>query len=156
MKTIVKYLVLLGMLLGVTAVSAQKSANFRSFREAKGMVTSASKGVYVWGAWEQSSSLISIDVSTKKVMVIDQINNNKVTVYNIYEMPQKWVMKKDHKYINMECMKAETMDKYFIRLYEYESGEFRMTIMSPTAAVRYSIVYDSGEDEHMHMSFDDI
>lgn len=153
MNTIVKYVVLLGMLLGVTTVSAQKVANFRSFRETKGMVTTASKGVYVWGAWEQSSSFISIDMQQKKVMIVDQINH-KTTSYDIYELPQKWTVKKDHKFINMECMKAETMDKYYIRLYEYDSGEYRVTIMSPSAAVRYSVVYvKEGEED---VNFDDV
>lgn len=156
MNTIVKYVVWLGLLLGVTTVSAQqKVATFRSFRETKGLVTTASKGVYVWGAWEQSSSIISIDMKGKKVHVIDQINNNKETTYDIYELPQKWTVKKDHKFINMECMKTDTMDKFYIRLYEYDSGEYRVTIMSPSAAVRYSVVY-SKENDDESVNFDDV
>ena len=96
MNTIIRYLVLLGLLLGVTSVSAQ-NANFRSFRETKGMVTSKSKDVYVWGPWEQSSTIFAMNFTQKSIIVKDQLNN-KETKYAIYDKQQKWTSKKDYKY----------------------------------------------------------
>ncbi len=154
MNKIVKYLVVMGLLLGVTAVSAQQNANFRSFRETKGVITSKDKGVYVWGPWEQSSTVFSLNVTEKNVMLNDQLNN-KVIKYAIIDKPSKWTVKKDYKYINFECMESSTLEKYFIRLYEYDSGEFRITVMSPTNAVRYSVVYMKDE-EMQAVNFDDV
>ncbi len=155
MNRVVKYLLILGLLLGVNAVSAQDSeANFRSFRETKGVVSSKDKGVYVWGPWQQSSTVFSLNISQKMILVNDRVNN-KITKYAIYDNPQKWTVKKDYKYINFECMENNTMEKYFIRLYEYESGEFRITIMSPSNAVRYSVVYMK-DDEMQSVSFEDV
>lgn len=153
MNTILRYFVLLGLLLGVTAVSAQ-NANFRSFRETKGMVTTKSKDVYVWGPWEQSSTVFEMNFTQKSITVKDQLNN-KETKYAIYDKQQKWTVKKDYKYINFECMESATLDKYYIRLYEYDSGEYRITIMSPTAATRYSVVYMKDEDMEQ-VNFDDV
>ena len=39
-----------------------------------------------------------------------------------------------------------TMEKFYVRLYEYDSGEFRVTVMDPKNATRYSVVYIN-EDE---------
>ncbi|MBO4530955.1 MAG: hypothetical protein IK017_04810 [Paludibacteraceae bacterium] len=152
MNTIIRYLVLLGLLLGVTSVSAQ-NANFRSFRETKGMVTSKSKDVYVWGPWEQSSTIFAMNFTQKSIIVKDQLNN-KETKYAIYDKQQKWTSKKDYKYINFECMESSTLNKYYIRLYEYDSGEYRITIMSPTNATRYSVVYMK-DDEMEQIKFED-
>lgn len=153
MNRFIKYLLMLGMLLGVTAASAQ-NANFRSFRETKGAVTNKSKGVYVWGAWQQSSTIFSLDVAKKLITVNDQLTK-KVTKYEIFDKPDKWVVKKDYKYINFECMEKSSLEKFYVRLYEYDSGEYRITVMSPTDAVRYSVVYVQDEDSQ-EVDFDEV
>ena len=156
MNKIIKYLVVFGLLLGVTAVSVHaQNANFRSFRETKGVVTNKNKGgVYVWGPWQQSSTVFTLNISEKLIFVSDQLNN-KVTKYKILDKPEKWTAKKDYKFINFECTEFSSMDKFYIRLYEYESGEFRINIMSPTEAMRYSVVFIK-DDELQDVSFDDV
>ncbi len=153
MNKLLRYFLLLGLLLGVTAVSAQ-NANFRSFRETKGIVTNKSKGVYVWGAWQQSSTIFSLNVAKKAIFVNDQLNN-KNTKFEIFDKPEKWIVKKDYKYINFECMESTTLEKYYVRLYEYDSGEFRITVMSPNDAIRYSVVYVK-EDEVEQLDYDEV
>lgn len=153
MNRFLKYLLMLGVLWGVTAASAQ-NANFRSFRETKGAVTNKSKGVYVWGAWQQSSTLFSLDVAKKLITVNDQLTK-KVTKYEIFDKPDKWVVKKDYKYINFECMEKSSLEKFYVRLYEYDSGEYRITVMSPVDAIRYSVVYVQDEDSQ-DLDYDEV
>ena len=38
-------------------------------------------------------------------------------------------------------MNKKTLEKYYIKLYEYDSGEFRVTVMSPKKSTRYSVVF---------------
>lgn len=143
----------MGLLLGVNAVSAQ-NAKFRSFRETRGLVTNKSKGAYAWGAWQQSSTSFSLNLSDKAIIVEDQLNK-KVSKYEIFEKPDKWVVKKDYKYINFECMESSTLEKYIIQLYEFDSGEFRITVKAPTTAIRYSVIYVH-ENEESEENFEDV
>ncbi len=123
----------------VTAATAQSIA-FKSFRQTDGIVTQQSKGMYVWGAWEQSSTVIVLNM-TENYIATQDLLHNKVTVFEIFDKPQKWTVKKDYKYLNYECMNKTTLEKYYIKLYEYDSGEFRVTVMSPKKSTRYSVVY---------------
>lgn len=152
MNRILQYLVLFGLLLGVTAVSAQSFVNFRSFRETKGIATNKSKGVYVWGAWEPSSVTFTLDMDKKQILLNDQ-SNKKTTKFQLFNKPEKWIVKKDYKYINFECMEAGSLENYNVRLFEYDSGEWRITVMAPNNAVRYSVL-QMKEDEALN--FDDV
>jgi hypothetical protein len=154
MKNILKYLLLLGLLLGVNAVSAQ-NAKFRSFRETRGLVTNKSKGAYAWGAWQQSSTSFSLNIAEKAIVVEDQLNK-KSTKYEIFDKPDKWVVKKDYKYISFECMESSSLEKYIIQLYEYDSGEFRITVKSPSSAIRYSVIYVHESEESEEGDYDEV
>lgn len=130
---------LLIAIVSVTVATAQSIA-FKSFRQTDGIVTQQSKGMYVWGAWEQSSTVIVLNM-TENYIATQDLLQKKVTVFEIFDKPQKWTVKKDYKYLNYECMNKTTLEKYYIKLYEYDSGEFRVTVMSPKKSTRYSVVY---------------
>lgn len=130
---------LLFAIVSVTVATAQSIA-FKSFRQTDGIVTQQSKGMYVWGAWEQSSTVIVLNM-TENYIATQDLLHNKITVFEIFDKPQKWTVKKDYKYLNYECMNKTTLEKYYIKLYEYDSGEFRVTVMSPKKSTRYSVVY---------------
>ena len=144
MNRILKYSVVVLLVLFSINVSAQV-AYFKSFRETKGLVTQKSNGMYVWGPWEQSQTYVSLDMANKHIVLSDMINKEKKE-FEIFDKPEKWTRKKNHKVIKFECMEKTTMDKYYVRLYEYDSGEFRVTVMDPKNATRYSVVYIN-EDE---------
>lgn len=126
-------------LLTINSAMAQSIA-FKSFRQTDGVVTQQSKGLYVWGAWEQSSTIIVLNMGENYIATDDKLGKT-VTVYEIFDKPQKWIVKKDYKYLNYECMNKKTLEKYYIKLYEYDSGEFRVTVMSPKKSTRYSVVF---------------
>ena len=140
MERVIKHILcLLFAVCSIGAANAQSSA-FKSFRQTDGVVTQQSKGLYVWGAWEQSSTVIVLDMSNNYIVTDDKLNK-KVTIFEIFDKPQKWIVKKDYKYLNYECMNKKTLEKYYIKLYEYDSGEFRVTVMSPKKSTRYSVVF---------------
>lgn len=120
--------------------AAGQSIAFKSFRQTDGVVTQQSKGLYVWGAWEQSSTIIVLNMGENYIATDDKLSKT-ITVYEIFDKPQKWIVKKDYKYLNYECMNKKTLEKYYIKLYEYDSGEFRVTVMSPKKSTRYSVVF---------------
>ena len=130
---------LLFAIASVTVATAQSIA-FKSFRQTDGIVTQQSKGMYVWGAWEQSSTVIVLNM-TESYIAAEDLLHKKTSVFKIFDKPQKWTVKKDYKYLNYECMHTSTLEKYYIKLYEYDSGEFRVTIMSPRKSTRYSVVF---------------
>lgn len=135
-----KYILyLLFTLVSIGTVNGQAIA-FKSFRQTDGVVTQQSKGLYVWGAWEQSSTVIVLDMTNNYIVTDDKLGK-KTTVFEIFDKPQKWIIKKDYKYLNYECMNKRTLEKYYIKLYEYDSGEFRITVMSPKKSTRYSVVF---------------
>lgn len=144
MKRFYKYSVLVVMVLLSMNVSAQV-AYFKSFRETKGQVTPKSNGMYVWGPWEQSHTYVLLDMSKKNILLSDMINKSTME-FEIFDKPEKWTRKKNHKVIKFECMEKVSMDKYYVRLYEYDSGEFRITVMDPKNATRYSVVYVTEQD----------
>ena len=140
MKRVFKYILyLLFAACSMSTANAQSIA-FKSFRQTDGVVTQQSKGLYVWGAWEQSSTVIVLDMANNYIATDDKLNK-KVTIFEIFDKPQKWIVKKDYKYLNYECMNKKTLEKYYIKLYEYDSGEFRVTVMSPKKSTRYSVVF---------------
>ncbi len=144
--------VLILMLMGVSATQAQISS-FRSFRETKGAVTPGSNDMYVWGPWVQSQTLFVLDLPKNSIFVEDQVNK-KTTKFEIFDKPQKWIVKKNYKYINFECMESKSLEKYYVRLCEYDTGEFKITVMSPKSAIRYQVVYL--KDEAQEINFDDV
>ena len=152
MKTLVKIVLAYLMLWGVASADAQVS-NFRSFRQTKGAVTPGSHDIYVWGAWEQSETYFSLNIPKHLILVEDKINKTKLK-YEIFDKPQKWITKKNYKYINFECMETESMRSYFIRLCEYDTGDFKITVLSPDEAVRYQVIYLKDKDPEIN--FDDI
>ena len=152
MKCVYKILLMLMMLMGVSA-QAQISS-FKAFRETKGAVTSDSKEMYVWGPWIQSSTTFILNLTKHAIFVEDKNTNSKVK-YEIFDKPQKWIVKKNYKYINFECMESKSLEKYYVRLCEYDSGEFKITVMSPKNAVRYQVIYLK-ENDSVNINFDDI
>ena len=77
----------------MSTANAQSIA-FKSFRQTDGVVTQQSKGLYVWGAWEQSSTVIVLDMANNYIATDDKLNK-KVTIFEIFDKPQKWIVKKD-------------------------------------------------------------
>lgn len=151
MKRFYKFLVLGMLILFCGNVSAQ-IAYFKSFRETKGLVTPKSNGMYVWGPWEQSHTYVLLDIANKNILVSDMIKKESKE-FEIFDKPDKWTRKKNHRVINFECMEKITMNKFYIRLYEYDSGEFRVTVMDPKNATRYSVVYVNEEEIPEKVSF---
>lgn len=141
MEKVIKHIIslLFVSLLTISGAMGQSIA-FKSFRQTDGVVTQQSKGLYVWGAWEQSSTIIVLNMGENYIVTDDKLSKT-VTVYEIFDKPQKWIVKKDYKYLNYECMNKKTLEKYYIKLYEYDSGEFRVTVMSPKKSTRYSVVF---------------
>lgn len=138
------------MLWGVATADAQVSS-FRSFRQTKGAV--GPNDIYVWGAWEQSETYIELNIAKHLILVDDRKSKEKFK-FEIFDKPQKWVTKKNYKYINFECMESKTMQSYFIRLCEYDTGDFKITVMSPSEAVRYQVIYM--KDKEPEINFDDV
>lgn len=140
MERMMRYILCLLIATVTAQVATAQSIAFKSFRQTDGVVTQQSKGMYVWGAWEQSSTVIVLNMAENYIATQDLLHK-KVTVFEIFDKPQKWMVKKDYKYLNYECMNKTTLEKYYIKLYEYDSGEFRVTIMSPKKSTRYSVVF---------------
>lgn len=137
--------IFLGVLIFFCGSVSAQVACFKSFRETKGIVTPKSNGLYVWGPWEQSNAYVLLDMSKKNILVHDAIGNT-TKEFEIFDKPENWTRKKNYKVIKFECMEKVTMEKFYVRLYEYDSGEFRVTVMDPKNATRYSVVYIN-EDE---------
>lgn len=152
MKTFVKIVMAYLMLWGVATADAQVSS-FRSFRQTRGAVTPGSNDMYVWGAWEQSETYFALNIA-KHLIVVEDRKNKTVQKYELFDKPQKWITKKNYKYINFECMEKESMQSYFIRLCEYDTGDFKITVMSPSEAVRYQVIYL--KDKEPEINFDDV
>ena len=151
MRRCYKILLLIFMVMVPYFIQAQ-TTSFRSFRETKGAVTSDSRDMYVWGPWVQSSSIFVLDLP-KKVILVEDRNLKKKYKYEVFDKPQKWIVKKNYKYINFECMESRSLEKYYIRLCEYDTGEFKITIMTPKKAVRYQVVLL--KDEEPDVKFED-
>lgn len=141
MEKVFKHIIslLIVSLMAINGATAQSIA-FKSFRQTDGVVTQQSKGLYVWGAWEQSSTIIILNMGENYIATENKLSKT-VTVYEIFDKPEKWIVKKDYKYLNYECMNKKTLEKFYIKLYEYDSGEFRVTVMSPKKSTRYSVVF---------------
>ncbi|MBO7635651.1 MAG: hypothetical protein J6S89_03640 [Paludibacteraceae bacterium] len=153
MRRCYKILLLLLMIMGASEIQAQVTT-FRAFRETKGAVTSDSREMYVWGPWTQSSTIFVVNVSKHAIFVEDQSAKKKYK-YEIFDRPQKWIVKKNYKYINFECMESTSLEKYYVRLCEYDTGEFKITIMTPKKAVRYQVVHVK-DNEEIKINFDDL
>ena len=94
----------------MSTANAQSIA-FKSFRQTDGVVTQQSKGLYVWGAWEQSSTVIVLDMAIDGELTIpcdrcldDMIHHVDTTYHltvkagerlddsrdNVLEVPSNW------------------------------------------------------------------
>lgn len=155
MRLFYKLTLLFLMLLGSVSVQAQVS-KFKSVSYADGVVTPNSNGLYVWGQQKSGTVYLTFDVKGKQIIQENPVTKTKVK-FEIFDKPQKWVVRKNYKYLNFECMESETMEKYYVRLCEYDSGSFKVTVMSPKSAVRYQVVYlkDGVEPEYVIDSYDE-
>jgi hypothetical protein len=155
MRVFYKLTLLFLMLMGGGSVQAQVS-KFKSVSYADGVVTPNSNGLYVWGQQKSGTVYLTFDIPGKQIIQENPVTKTKVK-FEIFDKPQKWVVRKNYKYLNFECMESETMEKYYVRLCEYDSGTFKVTVMSPKNAVRYQVVYmkDGVEPEHVIDSYDE-
>ncbi len=129
------------MLMAVSVAHAQVSS-FKAIRETKGAVTHDSKGMYVWGAWNPSTAFFTIDMKQQAVFMEQQgAKGVEKSKFELFERPQRWIIKKNYKYLNFECMDSSTLEKVYLRLCEYDSGQFKITLMTPRNAVRYQVMY---------------
>ena len=142
--------------LTIWTVAEAQVSYFKSYKETKGAVTEGSRDTYVWGPWVQSSCMFILNISKHTIVVDDQLNKSKIH-YEIFDKPQKWIIKKNYKYINFECMETESLEKYYIRLCEYDTGVFKITVMSPKNAIRYQVLYLKDKDKiEEDIKFDDV
>ena len=138
MKRVLKYILyLLFAAFSINTANAQSIA-FKSFRQTDGVVTQQSKGLYVWGAWEQSSTVVVLDMSNNYIVTDDQLNK-KVTVFEIFDKPQKWIVKKDYKYLNYECMtNPQNYNDLIVRI-----GGFSAYFVQLSAGIQDDVIYRS-------------
>ena len=89
--------------------------------------------MFAWGPWTGRTADILIDLTNEKVDIDDR-------TLEILEKPKKWIIKKDLKYVSFACT-DETLNKFNVKLYQYDKGEFRIYVMEEKTAVRYSVQY---------------
>lgn len=97
------------------------------------MMDYSSDGIYSWQMWKQDSTNIRIDLSVDSIYVDDEI-------FLILEKPKRWVIKKNLKYVSFSCG-DEFFNKVNVKLYQYDSGEFRIYIMEEKKAIKYTVKY---------------
>ncbi|MCQ2217868.1 MAG: hypothetical protein MJZ33_05215 [Paludibacteraceae bacterium] len=90
-------------------------------------------GIYSWGAWTPESIEISINLNNDSVYV-------DKTVYSIVDRPKKWMIKKNMKFVSFACA-DEFFNKVNVKLFQYDSGEFRVYIMEEQKAKKYTVKY---------------
>lgn len=139
MKVFYKLTLLFLMLMGVVTVQAQVS-KFKAVSYCDGVVTPNSNGLYVWGQQKSGVVFFTFDMNKKQILQENPISKTTVK-FEIFGQPRKWVVRKNYKYLNYECMESESLEKYYVRLCEYDSGAFKVTVMSPKNAVRYQVIY---------------
>ncbi|MCQ2194840.1 MAG: hypothetical protein MJZ28_07805 [Paludibacteraceae bacterium] len=140
MKQIVRILVLLGaMLISSTIVEAQV-VRFKSYRSAEGTSGVDKNGLFSWGSWGANKSEITLDLGNESIYV-ENLETRESQDYKIFGRPKKWIIKRDHKYVSFECA-DQNYDKVNVKLYQYDNGEFRLSVLSMNRAVRYSVVYE--------------
>lgn len=127
------------MLLAFSSTVDAQVIRFKSYRAADGTSGIDKNGLYAWGPWAMNSSEITIDLSNESIYV-ENLDSKESADYKIFGRPKKWIIKRQFKYVSFECA-DQNYDKVNIKLYQYDSGEFRLSIMSISNAVRYSVVY---------------
>ncbi|HPH63761.1 MAG TPA: hypothetical protein PLN63_09130 [Paludibacteraceae bacterium] len=128
------------LLFGVLSTSASaQMIRFKSYRAAQGTSGLDKNGLYAWGPWGMNSSEIMIDLTNESIY-IENVESKESADYKIFGKPKKWIIKRQFKYVSFECA-DQNFDKVNVKLYEFDSGEFRISVMSLNKAVRYSAVY---------------
>lgn len=107
--------------------------NFKSLKSSPGTMDKRLDGIYSWGAWTPESIEISIDLNNDSVYV-------DKTVYSIVDRPKKWMIKKNMKFVSFACA-DEFFNKVNVKLFQYDSGEFRVYIMEEQKAKKYTVKY---------------
>ncbi len=153
MKNVIRILFNISLLLCVCTVNAQVNT-FKAYKEANGLITKNSNGLYVWSSWAPSQTTIVLDLNKKFITVTDESKKKENTKFEIFEKPQQWTMKKDYKFVKYECMNSLTLQKFYVMLSRYDSGALKITIMSPSDATRYFVRVDNG-DEDDDLTYDD-
>lgn len=133
MKNIIKlFLVAVAFALSCFASNGQE-IRFKAYRGSDGVPSKGLDGVFAWGPWTGRTADILIDLTNEKVDIDDR-------TLEILEKPKKWIIKKDLKYVSFACT-DETLNKFNVKLYQYDKGEFRIYVMEEKTAVRYSVQY---------------
>lgn len=107
--------------------------NFKTLKGSVGTLDKRLDGIYSWGAWVPESIEIQIDLNNDSVYV------DSVT-YGIVDRPKKWMIKKNMKFVSFACA-DEFYNKVNVKLFQYDSGEFRVYIMEEKRAKKYTVKY---------------
>lgn len=139
MKQLLLVFFLLGTLFSSVSVEAQV-VRFKSYRAAEGTSGIDKNGLFTWGCWVSNKSEITMDLVNESIYV-ENLETRESHDYQIFGRPKKWVIKRDHKFVSFECA-DQNFDKVNIKLYQYDNGEFRLSILSMNNAIRYTIVHE--------------
>lgn len=141
MKHLILILLWLGALFSFTSVEAQV-VRFKSYRAAEGTSAMDKNGLFSWGCWNSDQTEITMDLSNESIYV-ENLQSRESHDYKVFGRPKKWIVKRNHKFVSFECA-DQNFDKVNIKLYQYDNGEFRISVLSMNKAVRYSVlnIYD--------------
>lgn len=120
----------------IANVQAQE-INFKTMKSSPGTMDKRLDGIYSWGAWVPESIDICVNLNTDSVYVDKQ-------VYAILDHPKKWMIKKNMKFVSFACA-DENFNKVNVKLFQYDSGEFRVYVMEEHSAKKYTVKYLGGE-----------
>lgn len=139
MKRINYIFCLLLLLLAFSSTVDAQVIRFKSYRSADGTSGIDKNGLYAWGPWVMNSTEVTIDLTNESIYV-ENLDSKESADYKIFGRPKKWIIKRQFKYVSFECADSN-YDKVNIKLYQYDSGEFRLSVMAVNKATRYSVVY---------------
>ncbi|MBR4840543.1 MAG: hypothetical protein IK005_08700 [Paludibacteraceae bacterium] len=140
MKHFLHILFLLCALAAFSSSAEAQIVRFKSYRSAEGTSGLDKNGLFSWGCWGANKTEITLDLGNESIYV-ENLETKEAHDYKIFGRPKKWVIKRDHKYVSFECA-DENYDKVNIKLYQYDNGEYRLSVLTLNRAVRYSVVYE--------------
>lgn len=137
MKRNILLIGLVSILCSLGSIQAQE-INFKTLKGSFGTMDKRLDGIYSWGAWSPESIEIQIDLNNDSVYVDD-------VTFGIVDRPRKWMIKKNMKFVSFACA-DRFYNKVNVKLYQYDSGEFRVYIMEEKKAKKYVVKYLGNEE----------